>query len=235
VEPGREVFTDTTKSTITEMRESYDVTKIEGSLATFPDEMVPGMRVSHVALAEKSKELTFRILRAIALSLNVDQEYFVDNQKLVFNPGSITDLRSIYYPPLQGGVEPGILRCGEHTDYGLITLLYQDSMGGLEVKGPTGEWIKASPVPGTILVNAGDMLEIFTSGRLHAAMHRVVVPEDEIKRKAVRQSIVFFDHPDNQAPVHPLPGFENVNNDEKYLPTTAEKHLQKRFAASYRY
>jgi len=236
VEPGREVFTDSTKDTITELRESYDVTKIEGSLATFPDDKVPELRPCLTTLAIKSKELSFRILRGLALALNLDQEYFIVREKLMFTTQCNTKLRSIYYPAIQDSdVKPGVVRCGEHTDYGLMTLLYQDSMGGLEVKGVDGRWIDAKPVEGSVLINCGDMLEIYTSGRLPATMHRVVVPEEEIKRKTTRQSIVFFVHPDDQVLIYPLPGFENVKNLDKYKEITSFGHLQRRFEVSYRY
>ena len=72
------------------------------------------------------------------------------------------------------------------TDYGLITLLYQDSMGGLEVKGVDGEWIHAEPIKNSVLINAGDLLEIYTGGRLPATFHRVVIPEEEVRRNSSR-------------------------------------------------
>jgi len=235
VEPGREVFTDTTKDTITEIRESWEVTKIEGELATFPDQQVPEMRDNLTKLARQSRELTFRLLRALAISLNLNPEYFVEREKMMFTPKCITKLRSLYYPPIEGPVQPGVIRCGEHTDYGLVTLLYQDSMGGLEVKGVDHKWINAKPIEGSVLINCGDMLEIFTSGRLPATMHRVVVPEEEIKRKASRQSIVFFVHPDHETPIHPLPGFPNLNKLGKYQETTALDYVNMRFSQNYRY
>jgi len=235
VEPGREVFTDTTKDTLTEIRETYDVTRIEGKDAIFPDDIVPNMRPSLEDLIMKSTELTFRILRALALSLGLEQEYFVEREKDMFTDNCHSKLRSLHYPPITEAVTAGVVRCGEHTDYGLVTLLFQDSMGGLEVKGVDGKWIDATPIPGTILINAGDMLEIYTSGRLPATMHRVVVPEEEVQRRTARQSIVFFIHPDNDVPIHPLPGFENVNNLEKYREVTSLEHVLKRFAANAGY
>lgn len=122
------------------------------------------------------------------------------------------------------------------TDYGLITLLYQDTMGGLEVKGVDGEWIHAKPLKNSVLINAGDMLEIYTGGKLPATMHRVVIPEEEVKKKTARQSIVFFVHPNKEAPVFPLPGFEPTEDPEgKFQRVTAQEHVLKRFEANYRY
>ena len=90
-----------------------------------------------------------------------------------------------------------------------------------------------------MLINAGDMLEIYTGGRLPATMHRVVIPEEEVKLKTARQSIVFFVHPNKEAPLYPLPGFQPSSDDDlsegKYQRVTAQEHVQKRFEANYRY
>ena len=119
-------------------------------------------------------------------------------------------------------------RCGEHSDYGTITLLYQDRLGGLEVKGVDGQWINADPVPGTVLVNVGDLLEALTGGLFPATRHRVVVPELEWRRSTKRQSIVFFIHPDDAVVCEPLAGA-----DPRYPPVSARQHLENRFAATY--
>ena len=95
---------------------------------------------------------------------------------------------------------PGIRRrrasnwgVGEHTDYGLLTLLAQDDIGGLEVKGPAG-WIAAPPRPGTLVCNVGDMLERLTGGRFVSAPHRVINRSAE-----PRLSFPLFYDPDFEA------------------------------------
>ena len=90
------------------------MTQIDGDKALFPDELVPKMRPALTTLAKQSRELTFRLLRAIALSLGQDKEFFVNCHQL-FTPRGISKLRSIYYPPINGKVEPGVVRCGEHS------------------------------------------------------------------------------------------------------------------------
>lgn len=126
-----------------------------------------------------------------------------------------------------------IVRCGEHSDYGTLTFLFQDSMGGLEVRAVDNSWIKADPRPDTILINVGDLLEIFTNGQFPATLHRVVIPHEEVKRRQGRQSIVFFLHPESDTLVEPLINLEKTN--KKYLPITALDHVNKRFAATYQY
>ena len=98
-----------------EIRESYEVTKIEGEQALFPDKDVPGMRSALTELAIQSRELTFRILRALAVSLDQEKEFFVRCHGKMFTPDSITKLRSLYYPAITGRVKPGVVRCGEHS------------------------------------------------------------------------------------------------------------------------
>ena len=98
------------------------MTKIKGELAIFPDNDVPGMRSALIDLATHSKELTFRLLRAIAISLNQDKEFFVQCHKKMFTTDCITKLRSLYYPAITGPVKPGVVRCGEHS--GTVLKLY---------------------------------------------------------------------------------------------------------------
>ena len=138
------------------------------------------------------------------------------------------------------------------SDYGIITLLYQDDMGGLEVRGVNNSWVPATPIEGAVLINAGDFLEIYTNGRLPATLHRVIIPEEEIKLRSIRQSIVFFVHPNNETLISPLATFlepdDNINDVQKnisrtktkeftngYQTVTAKEHVIRRFAATYQY
>ena len=139
-------------------------------------------------------------------------------------------------------------------DYGLITLLYQDDVGGLEVRGANNTWIPATPVKGAILINAGDFLEIYTNGKLPATVHRVVIPPEEIKRKTSRQSIVFFVHPDHETTIYPLSNYIDAKEDKSvdaiekrgiftstkeftngYQPVNSLEHLLRRLNSTYQY
>ena len=96
------------------------------------------------------------------------------------------------------------------------------------MKGVDGRWISADPVPGSLLVNVGDLLEALTGGLFPATRHRVVVPELEWRRRTRRQSIAFFIPPDDAVVCEPLGG-----PDPRYPPVTARQHLENRFAATY--
>jgi len=73
-------------------------------------------------------------------------------------------------------INPGQVRAGEHSDYGSITLLFQDSRGGLQVKSPNGHFVDATPIEGTVVVNAGDLLARWANDSIKSTIHRVVEP-----------------------------------------------------------
>jgi isopenicillin N synthase-like dioxygenase len=106
------------------------------------------------------------IMEGIALSLGLDAKYFF---RLYTRDPTIL-FRIFHYPPSNPEMENwGV---GEHTDYGLLTLLAQDDIGGLQVKTPDG-WMEARPVHGALICNIGDMLDRLTGGYYHSTPHRV--------------------------------------------------------------
>ena len=131
-------------------------------------------------------------------------------------------------------------------------MLYHDDMGGLAVRGVNNSWVYATPIEGAVLINAGDFLEIYTNERLPATLHRVVIPEKEVKRRCTRQSIVFFVQPNNETLISPLPNFLEAGDNRAdlsknragtktneftngYQPVTSKEHVIRRFAATYQY
>jgi isopenicillin N synthase-like dioxygenase len=117
--------------------------------------------------------------------------------------GSISTLRLIRYP--EGSDQPveadgARVSTPSHTDSGVLTLLNQDETGGLQVLGRDGRWIDAAPIPETLVMNAGDLLELWTGGRLRATQHRVLAPRGQ------RISVPFFFEPAPRAEIRPLWG-----------------------------
>jgi isopenicillin N synthase-like dioxygenase len=106
------------------------------------------------------------LARGLALALGHDADWF--DRHLTGDP--LVLFRIFHYPPDPAPDEWGV---GEHSDYGLLTLLLQDDNGGLEVRGPDGSWIDAPPVAGSFVCNLGDMLERMTAGRYRSTAHRV--------------------------------------------------------------
>ena len=100
--------------------------------------------------------------------------------KHVGNPTDIT-CRTAYYPAISDdkAIKPEQVRLGEHIDVSTVTFDFQDDVGGLEIQNAQGEFVPVDPIPGTVLVKIGPMLQRLTSDRLVARVHRMVVPEDE--------------------------------------------------------
>jgi isopenicillin N synthase-like dioxygenase len=157
-----------------------------------------------------------------------DVNFFDRCHNMMSIPGGTT-FRLLMYPPLTQDIKTGQVRLGEHSDYGSITLLFQDNIGGLQVKTRGGQWIDAAPVADSILVNIGDLMQRWTSDRLISTPHRVLIPDDEIRRQTTRRSVAFFVHPDPDFVVECLDG------TNKYPPTTDRQYLRQRLDATYAY
>jgi isopenicillin N synthase-like dioxygenase len=109
--------------------------------------------------------LGHRLMGGIALGLGLPENYFAEHG--MRDP--LTLFRIFNYPP---SPSPELWGVGEHTDYGLLTILLQDDVGGLEVKSKSN-WIPAPPLPGSFICNLGDMLDRMTRGIYRSTPHRV--------------------------------------------------------------
>ena len=109
------------------------------------------------------------VMRGIALGLGLPAHWF--EQHLTSDPTIL--FRIFHYPPSEPDGSDEQWGVGEHTDYGLLTLLAQDHLGGLQVRAVDGTWIPVEPTPGVIVCNLGDMLERLTGGRYRSTPHRV--------------------------------------------------------------
>jgi isopenicillin N synthase-like dioxygenase len=140
--------------------------------------------------------LGHRLLAGIALGLGLPEHWFAEH--LTADP--VVLFRIFHYPPEPPGGDRSTWGVAEHTDYGLLTLLHQDSSGGLEVRSADGTWTEVPPVEGALVCNLGDMLERMSSGRYRSTPHRVRSPGDRH-----RISCPFFFDPSWDAEVQPLP------------------------------
>jgi isopenicillin N synthase-like dioxygenase len=154
---------------------------------------VPGLRPAVLSYVERMTAVGQQVLRGIARSLGLDAEYFAAG----YTASPTVLFRIFHYPPAPADA-PG-WGVGEHTDYGLLTLLGQDDNGGLAVHTPRG-WVDAPPLPDTFVCNIGDMLERLTGGWYRSTPHRV---RNTSGRD--RLSFPFFLDPDFTAEVPPLP------------------------------
>lgn len=154
------------------------------------------LRDAVLAFLRAQERVGPRVLAALARSLDLPASYFAEH--LTRRP---TNLFRIFHYPVPARGDEGAWGVGEHTDYGLLTLLKQDDRGGLEVKTPSG-WIDAPPLPGTFVVNLGDMLDRLTGGLYRSTPHRVRNASGKS-----RYSWPFFLDPAFDATIAPLPGF----------------------------
>ena len=145
---------------------------------------LPTLREAVLDYMERLQSVAARLLAAIAESLALRRDYFVD----AFAGDPHVHLKIIRYPGRDARPGDGV---GAHKDYGFLTLLLQDTVGGLQVSDGAGNFIDVPPVPGTFVVNLGEMLEIATAGYLTAMLHRVVRPP----AGADRLSVPFFYNP----------------------------------------
>ena len=161
------------------------------------------------------------ILRAIALHLNLDENYF---DAKIHNGNSI--LRPIHYPPITHEPKDAV-RAAEHEDINLITLLMGASADGLQVLNKSGEWISVTALPDQIVVNVGDMLQRLTNNKLKSTTHRVVNPPRE-KWGTSRYSIPFFLHPRSEVSLNCLPSCVSESNPKNFSDITAGEYLEQR-------
>ncbi|KAK2169552.1 hypothetical protein LSH36_9g16040 [Paralvinella palmiformis] len=168
-----------------------------------------------------------RLLRLLAKGLAFQNTELLSDQHNLYSENNSTTMRYLFYPPVPQNVKPGQIRCGEHSDYGSLTILFQDDAGGLQVISRNGDWIDAKPIPGAVIINIGELLQRWTTDQLVATKHRVVIPEEELKKKTTRRSLAYFVHPDDDVIIKCLDG------SKKYDPVSAYDYLASKFSQTY--
>ena len=181
----------------------------------FPD-AVPEIRPAVLRFMGEATRSAHAIMEGVALSLGLDAQYF----RRTYTADPTLLFRVFEYP--EGDSEGwGV---GEHTDYGLLTLLAQDENGGLQVKTPNG-WIEAPPIEGALVCNIGDMLDRLTGGVYRSTPHRV----RNVSGKS-RLSFPFFFDPGWNAKIVPLPAHANAHDDSRERWDQANVHA---FSGTY--
>lgn len=145
--------------------------------------------------------LGHKLMRAITLSLELEENYFSSH----YTADPLILFRIFNYPAVNNS--QSLWGVGEHTDYGLLTILKQDDAGGLQVKTPSG-WIEAPPIPNSFACNIGDMLDRLTNEFYRSTPHRVrnISGRD-------RLSFPFFFDPNWNAKIEPLPRLYSSENN----------------------
>jgi isopenicillin N synthase-like dioxygenase len=164
----------------------------------------------------------WRLLRAFAASIGAPEDAFVRTIDRPTSRGSL-----IYYPPQPPDMGENQFGVSPHTDFGCLTLLYQDDVGGLQVRAADGAWVTAHPILGTFVVNVGDLLARWTNDRFKSTPHRVVN-----RSGRERFSVAVFVDPNAETVIDPVvaPG-----ENSRYAPVTAEQYIKSRFDAAFAY
>ncbi|WP_409181654.1 isopenicillin N synthase family dioxygenase [Amycolatopsis sp. VS8301801F10] len=154
--------------------------------------------------------LSADLMRLFALALGLDENFY--DSKF---DRHVSALVANYYYPQHEKPLPGQLRKGAHTDFGSLTVLYQeDNLGGLQVLQGEDEWRDVRAIPGSFVVNVGDLISLWTGGRWVSTMHRVVNPEQG--NTSSRLSLPFFYQPNHDARVEPLRPLAAAADDSRF-------------------
>lgn len=196
-----------------------------GRRPEYPDNVfvaeAPGFTKLGIQLYRAFERAGGELLRAIALHLELDEDYFSTR---IDKGNSI--LRAIHYPPIT--VEPAsAIRAEQHEDINLITLLVGASAGGLQLLSKEGEWLDIAPEEEEIVINVGDMLQRLTNNYLRSTTHRVVNPPREEWHRP-RLSIPFFLHPRSEMDLSCLESCVDAGHPCTYEPITAGAYLEER-------
>lgn len=261
---GREKTTDLTdkekaatlRGGLPDMKETIDIGReaVEGLPNQWPDSFDDDGKAFKQDIYQfwlRCKELHVQVMRCIALGMGYNIDYFD-----TYTEKGDNTLRLLHYPSVPKSAFDHAERAGAHCDvsmllkttmvtndkqFGTITLLFQDNTGGLQVRSPSGVFVPATPIPDTIVVNAGDLLARWSNDLVKSTLHRVVQPnhvaanEDEMYPE--RYSIAYFCNPDFDKMIEALPGtWEESEIGKKYAPIKSGDYLIERLGitvASY--
>ncbi|XP_062918028.1 uncharacterized protein LOC134353696 isoform X2 [Mobula hypostoma] len=205
---------------LNDLKEAFNLSALTSN-DRWPIKEVPEFSNCLESLFRTCEELSTQILKVLALSLDVETDFFVCRHQEMGNKANPTTLRAAYYPPIQKySLKGNQTRCGEHSDYGTFTLLFQDKSGGLEVKSRSGQYITVPYIPNTVLFNIANILQRWTSDRWISTKHRVPIPQTEDAMNRTRQSLAFFVLPANDTTVACCDGLD------KYPPVTSIRYLK---------
>jgi isopenicillin N synthase-like dioxygenase len=191
--------------------------------AKWPPDLMPFWDLAHryaVAMGTLSRLL----MRISAIALDLNENYFDD-----VYAGMTTKLRFAIYPDQVEPPAPGQYRNAPHTDFNGFTILRQDDApGGLQVQLADGEWLDVLPVAGSLVINAGDLIQRWTNDRWRSNVHRVINPPRALTGSAQRLSIVLFTGPDPRAEIACLPGCAPAGSAGTYPPIIAGDHVREK-------
>ncbi|MBV8538640.1 MAG: isopenicillin N synthase family oxygenase [Alphaproteobacteria bacterium] len=194
----------------------------------WPDNL-PGFKEALTSYYRAMERLAQTLMRLFALALDLDEHWFDDKIDRHMTTFALSN-----YPDQPTRLRAGQLRAGAHTDYGSLTILKtEDRPGGLEVLTSAGDWKPVPIIPGTFIINIGDLMARWTNDHWVSTMHRVVNPGRDRALDSRRQSLIFFHQPNHEAIVECLPTCRG-NGSAKYAPITSGEHYAMKIAKTYK-
>jgi isopenicillin N synthase-like dioxygenase/dienelactone hydrolase len=178
------------------------------------EDVLPGFRAAVLKYYASMDKLGHRLLQAFAMALGLPRDAFDHDYR-----APISQLRLLHYPAQEGAIAE-MLGARPHRDTGMFTILLQDEVGGLEVANAAGDWIVAPPVPGTFVVNVGEMMKLLTNDHFASALHRVV---NRYGRQ--RFSVPFFFNPDYGTRLSTLPQYVDAERPLRFQPVNVGEHM----------
>jgi len=182
---------------------------------------LPGWRETLLGYFDAIDGVSYDLLRAFALALDVEETYF---HRYYRKP--LTQVSLLHYPPQPPADDAFGNR--PHADATAFTIVLQEAVPGLEVRSRSGQWVSAPPVAGSFVVNIGDYMARWTNGRFRSTLHRVVNRTGE-----ERYSIPYFAIPDFDAVIECLPTCEGPGNPAQYEPLHVGQSIYRKFSSDY--
>ncbi|CAD6593771.1 MAG: hypothetical protein ASARMPRED_007948 [Alectoria sarmentosa] len=227
---------------VSDVKESYEIGS-EGNKDQpnqwLPESVLPGFRVFMTNFYWECHKTAMSIMSAMALGVGLEEEdHFVPT-----HPGHNNQLRLLHYPPVPAAnIESQTsTRMGAHSDWGSITLVFQDDCGGLQIENPNqpGEFIDVPPLKDAVVMNVGDLMMRWSNDTLKSSVHRVALPPkqdrftgDERMTRA-RYSIPYFVSPEGPTMVECLPSCIDEKHPVKYEPIRWNDYMLMRASMSY--
>jgi len=192
---------------------------------------LPGFAEAWSAYFDAAIEASLRAHRGVAIALGLPADHFERVGSVGGRDPFMYHLRMLHYPPTSVVTPaPGQPGCGTHTDYGSVTVLCDDGVGGLQVMMRDGTWVDIVVPAGHAVVNLGDLMAIWTNDRYVSNPHRVVNPVD-----VDRYSIPFFVEPGFHTRIECLPTCSSADDPPRHDPLITGDYLLSRFDGTHAY
>ncbi len=185
-------------------------------------EDLPGFREGVMSYFQALNNLGQRLVPAFSVALGMPADYLDDD----FADENNAKLRLLHYPPTQ--VEDNDFGTGPHTDNSFMTILARDKTPGLAIRLPSGEWLAPPLIPGTFLLNIGNMIRRMSNDRFLSTPHGVIVDED-----TDRYSMAYFHSPNVKRAINVAPSCVDAEHPEKYPPTLYADLIREFYNANY--